>query len=197
MRERIEDARVLWEANRIEGAAIQVLIAVAATVRKRYPLPMKDSDAFKAFIKDEIAKITNGPTKNVAFYYDGKHGVTLEDVVYKFVRCELVHEGKLPANIEFTHPVRGPGIPFGRSPSGEPYDGKLFNCIKLYDVLGFPLGWVWNLIRAVAEAPENKHEFPNGSYPIPYDYSVNAGLNLEYPDDHPDRFPPNSPQLRY
>ncbi len=193
VRERIEDARILWEANRIEGAAIHVLIAFAATVRKRYPIPMKDCDAFKAFISDEVAKITNGPTKNVAFYYDGKHGVTIEDIIYKFIRCELVHEGKLPENIEFTHPVPDTKGPFGRSPSGEPYDGKLFNHIKLNEVLGFPLGWIWNLIRVVAEAPENKHEFLDGSYPIPANYSVNAGLKLEYPDDHPDRFPPNSP----
>jgi hypothetical protein len=60
---------------------------------------------------------------------------------------------------------------------------------ELNDVLGFPLGWVWNLIRVVAEAPENKDEFPDASYPTPPGYSVNAGIEVSYPDDQPDRAP--------
>jgi len=187
VRARIEDAEVLWKAGRLEGAVIQVLIAVGATVRKRYPKPMGDNKAFKQFIHDEIAKITNGPTTNVDFYYDGKHHVGVEDIIYKFIRCNLVHEGKLPETIVFTQPVVGDGSPVGR------YDGKLFNKLALHDVMGFPIGWIWNFVRVVAEAPENKGEFSDGFYPIPDGYSVSAGFQLDCPDEHPDRFPPNAP----
>jgi hypothetical protein len=34
VRERIEDAKMLWNAGRKEGAFIMILIAVAATARK-------------------------------------------------------------------------------------------------------------------------------------------------------------------
>jgi hypothetical protein len=189
VRARVEDAKVLWEAGRHEGAVIHVLIAVAATVRKRYPLPIRDSVAYKKFIRDELGKITNGPIYGVAFFYDGKGRVWVGDLIYKFLRCGLVHEGHLPSNFRLVQPVAGPGIPFGVSPDGKPYDGQLMNQLELNDVLGFPIGWIWNLIRVVAEAPENKSEFPDGSYPVPTGYSVNAGLQVFTPDDHQERCP--------
>lgn len=198
VRDRIEDARILWTVGREEGAVIQVLVAFSATVRKRYPHPMRDGIATRRFIKDEIAKITNGPctsgTDHIAsFYYNGKHNVGLDRILYDFLRCDLIHEGKLPTNLTLIQPVLGKGNPMGRNPAGKPYDGKLFNKLALNDVTGFPIGWVWNLIRVVAEAPENQSDFPNGTYPLPNGYSVNAGFMIEYPDEHPDRFPPNAP----
>jgi len=189
---RIDDARVLWEAGRWEGAVIQVLIAVAATVRKRYPKPISDKQAFCDFIRDELAKITNGPFINVSFYYAGNPRVPIEEIIYRFIRCALIHEGHLPPNMTLTNPVPGDGKPVGISPNGTPYDGKLFNVLSLYDVLGFPIGWIWNLIRVVSEARENKTDFPEGTYAVPDGYSVSAGFMLEYPDDHPERFPPNA-----
>lgn len=193
VRARIEDAKSLWAAGRQEGAVILVLIAVSATVRKRYPRPIPDGKAYKRFIRDELAKITYGPTVNVDFYFRGNHHCPIEDIIYTFIRCELLHEGALPEDIQLTNPVAGNGEPFGKSPDGTPYDGKLFNCLVLKDVLGFPIGWVWNLIRVVAEAPENQSEFPEGVYPVPEGYSVKAGFQLTYPDEHPERFPPNAP----
>lgn len=193
VKDRIEDARILWENDRIEGAVIQVLIAVAGTVRKRYPKPMGDSKAFKKFVIDEIEKITNGPTRNIDFYFRGNPHTPLEDIIYSFMRCTLVHEGCLPSDFTLTQPVPGHGKPRGRSPDGTPYDCKLINVLALNDVLGFPVGWVWNLVRVVAEAPENKGEFPDGKYPLPEGYATSAWLILRVPDEHPERFPPNAP----
>lgn len=190
---RIKDAETLWLNGRLEGAAIQVLIAVAATVRKRYPLPMKDNDAYKQFVLDELVKITNGPTKGVEFYFRGDPRCPVEDIIYNFIRCPLVHEGQLPSDIVLTQPIAGDENSYGKSPDGTPYDGKLLNRLVLNDVLGFPIGWIWNLIRVVAEAPENKGEFADGLYPLPNGYTVSAGLQLSYPDEHPERFPPNTP----
>ena len=194
IRSRIEDAKVLWENERLEGAAIQLLIAFAGTVRKRYPRgKYRDAEAFKRFIKDEELKITNGP-KGVTFYYDGKHDVPVENIIYKFIRCSLIHEGSLPANIELTVPEVEETGPIGRNPEGEPYDTTIFNRLSVYDTLGFPLGWVWNLIRVIVEAPENKEEFEDYDCPVPKGYSFNAGLIFSYPDEHPERFPPNRPK---
>src|SRR3989344_173508 len=52
IKERIEDAKYLWQQGRKEGAWIMALIATAATARKRYPRPMNDNESFKSFIQD-------------------------------------------------------------------------------------------------------------------------------------------------
>jgi hypothetical protein len=162
IRRRIEDARVLWQAGRKEGAFSQILIAVAATARKRYPPPPKgakpvpddqrphlgegarDGNAFKTFILDEMETITGGPKYNVAFPFQGQ--VTpLEDILYENIRCVLVHEGGLPDNISLSEPV---------------HEGKKkLNVVQLRDPLGFPEGWINNLLIAVVQAPENKPIF--------------------------------------
>ena len=51
---RIEDAEILWQHGRKEGAWVLALVAAASTSRKRYPRPMKDSQAFKSFIRDVL-----------------------------------------------------------------------------------------------------------------------------------------------
>lgn len=66
IRERLEDARILASASRQAGAFIQVLIAAAATSKKRYPSAMwDDGDAFKNFIYDELGIIRTGAETNV------------------------------------------------------------------------------------------------------------------------------------
>jgi hypothetical protein len=162
IRRRIEDARVLWQAGRKEGAFGQILIAVAATARKRYPPPPKgakpvpdhqrprpgeharDGNAFRTFILDEMEKITGGPKYNVAFPFQGQ--VTpLEDILYEHLRCVLIHEGGMPDNITFSVPV---------------YEGgKKFNVLQLRDPWGFPEGWVDNLLSVVVQAQENEPIF--------------------------------------
>ena len=61
---RVEDAGILADNGRYEGALLMLLIAVAATSRKRYPhgTPskqnpknnMSDHEAFATFLRDEI-----------------------------------------------------------------------------------------------------------------------------------------------
>jgi len=107
---RIEDAGVLADAGRYEGALLMLLIAVAATSRKRYPLGTKslkdpskdmgDAEAFKTFLRDEIWRLVKEHDDTVQFR--GKK-IPIEDFLYKFLRCELVHDGKLPVDL---HPMR-------------------------------------------------------------------------------------------
>jgi hypothetical protein len=145
IKNRIEDAELLWSAGRKEGAFIMVLIVVAATSRKRYPKPMADSKAFKQFILDEMGTITGGPKYNVAFPFKGNDKTPLEDILYYHLRCQLVHEGGMPETIVFTPP--------------KVERGKVFNVLRLTDPLGFPEGWVINLAKAVQEARENSDMF--------------------------------------
>jgi len=96
---RLEDAKVLTDNNRLEGALLSVLIAVAATSRRRYPKPMRDKEAFTKFVAEEMKKIT-GFVQN--FHLKFRNNImTLQDLLYKFVRCELAHEAEVPADIVF------------------------------------------------------------------------------------------------
>ena len=95
IRDRIEDAQILWKSSRIEGAFISVLIAVAATAKKRYPQKkFKDNERYRKFLLDEMGSITGGPSTNVKFYHNGKYKVPLENIIYNILRCKLVHEGQ-------------------------------------------------------------------------------------------------------
>jgi hypothetical protein len=195
IRTRIDDAKILWENEHFEGAVVSIIIAFAATARKRYPRNQQydDPTAFKSFIRDELRKITNGPTINVSFYYRGDNYRSIEDLIYIFIRCELIHEATLPNDIELTQPVFDPSVPIGRNPDGQPFEPGLGNHLILEDTLGFPIGWIWNMIRVIVEAPENSDLFRDYTCPIPDGYSFNAGFLLTYPDEHPERFPPNRP----
>ena len=124
-----------------------MLIAVAATSRKRYPRSKvrRDGEAFKRFVLDEMGTVTGGPSVNVAFPFRGNDRTPLEEIIYHHLRCQLVHEGAMPETIEFTSP--------------EVKDGKVYNVLRLRDPLGFPEGWVFNLAQAAREAPENAQEF--------------------------------------
>jgi hypothetical protein len=160
---------MLWNAGRKEGAFIQILIAVAATARKRYPKPPKgmkpvpetqrphpgeyasDSNSFKTFLLDEMEKVTGGMKYNVAFPFGAKDKVPLEDILYVHLRCHMVHEGKTPPTITFTEPVIE--------------DGKSYSVLRLRDPFGLPEFWLWNMARVVAQAPENRDLFR--------DYAIN------------------------
>jgi len=93
---RIEDAGVLADAGRFEGALLLLLVAVAATARKRYPRgtlsrkrpkeKMGDREAFTLFLKDEMWRLVREHTDIV--YFRGRKR-PIEDFLYEFLRCEL------------------------------------------------------------------------------------------------------------
>ena len=137
---RIEDAQLLWHSGRHEGAFLSALIAVAATSRLRFPdrKAMNDGDAFEAFLKS-----THDVRLSVEFRGE-LHSI--ERIFYKWLRCELVHEAKLPVDIEFfrdgvcrTLSVRAGGAP----------EFKL----RLSE------GWFQHLVGLVVSAQENTSAF--------------------------------------
>lgn len=141
IRSRLEDATILFSAGRREGAFVQVLIAAAATSRKRYKQDeWDDSESFKNFIYDELGVITNGMKYNVVFPFQGRN-TPLEDIFYHHLRCQLVHEGEMPETIAFSEP--------------RDVDGIKYSVLKLERQLGFPIDWVESLATAIWLAPEN------------------------------------------
>jgi hypothetical protein len=174
LRNRIDDAVFLASHGRTSGSLLSVLVAVAATARKRYPKSRySDREAFEGFITDEMSKITGGAQRGVKFYYNGVYDVPLEQVLYKIIRCQLVHEGYLPDELSFSMPVEE--------------GGKAYNVLGLYDPIEIPIGWIWNLAAAVMEAPENADEFAVGHVQLPSYYRKNATIKAEVPKEGPAR----------
>ncbi len=135
---RIDDAIFLWEKGRHEGAFLCALIAVAATARKRYP-KAKDREAFEQFLKDSHSV-------RLSVEYRGEcHPI--EYVFYKWLRCQLVHEGGIPIDIQFMEDVE-PGSMSVRAGGAPEYTLKIGT------------GWFHHMIGFVAQAPENADQYP-------------------------------------
>jgi hypothetical protein len=137
---RLEDAVILWNNGRHEGALLNALIAVAATSRLRFPnrKQASDSQAFTQFL-DSVRQ----PIGQVEFR--GKLE-TISMIFYKWLRCELVHEGAIPIDIAFV-PDEAPGGMSIRAGGAPEYVLKLSH------------SWIFYLLNAVASAPENQQEF--------------------------------------
>lgn len=110
LQERVKDAQTLWDSGRVEGAFLVVLLAVAARARQEYPRSVSDREAFECFVKSRFRPC-------VSVEYRGELH-RLERIFYKWMRCELVHDGALPVDLrlkEHTEPdelsVRAGGAP--------------------------------------------------------------------------------------
>lgn len=143
---RIEDAEVLWQHGRKEGAWILALVAAAATSRRRYPRPIKDNEGFKSFIRDVLPTLMYGlplkgaPNPRIVF-----NDTPLEDIIYEHLRCNLLHEGEMGREIAFSESTI--------------VDGKLQATLTVGSPNRIPEFWVLHLMKAVKEAPENASDF--------------------------------------
>ena len=140
---RIQKAEKDYAQRDFENALIQALIAVAATSRTRYP-SLGDRAGFEKLLAEDFGpnlaaniKIISGGIK---IQYQGQLQ-TVEHILYKYLRCNLLHEAELPPDIEFVSPETG--IIFA------PGDGKL--------VMGYQL--IQSLVLIVKNAPENSGLF--------------------------------------
>lgn len=143
---RVEDALLLWKHDRLEGAFLNALIAVAATSRRQFPdhKTVSDREAFERFL-------ASAHRVRLSVEYRGEC-YPVEHIFYKWFRCELVHEGGLPIDIEFM-PDSEPGTLSVRAGGAPEY------------VLKVSHGWFHHLINAVVRAPVNAGLFlpANGS----------------------------------
>jgi hypothetical protein len=144
IRTRVEDALLLWERGRLEGAFLNALVAAAATSRRRFSdrNAVGDGQALKRFLE-------SAHTVKMSVEYRGECQ-PIEHIMYKWLRCQLIHQGELPVDIEFmtdsepgTFAVRAGGAP--------------------EFVLKLSYGWFHHLIRAVVTAPENVSLFREAS----------------------------------
>ncbi|MBI1826077.1 MAG: hypothetical protein HY287_02350 [Planctomycetes bacterium] len=161
IRARVEDAITLFAAGRHEGALLSVLIAIAATSRRRKPdgtgsqkhagKLMGDGEAFEAFLADEMVNICRVQNFNVMFR--GKLH-RLEHILYKWLRCELAHKAGLPSDVVFDSPT----VPGQMSIAVDPNTG-----IRLSH------GWLDGLVNSVVNASENRDQFgdpPQPPFPL-------------------------------
>ncbi len=108
IRTRLEDARLLAEHLHWEGALLSVLVAIAATARRRFPLStpsrahprktMGDAEAFKTFAAEALSRVIVGPEPTVTFQGAVR---PLSEVLYTWMRCTLAHEAELPPDLRF------------------------------------------------------------------------------------------------
>jgi hypothetical protein len=156
---RLDDAQVLYEAGRCDGALPSLLVAVAATSRKRYPRSagMGDHEAFTRFIADEMGNVTdsigNIRFENLHVEHRRPDPMNLADVLYTYVRCELAHEATMPSDVVF---VRDPYLMLKAGPH------LLLNEVFLQGLANVVLG-----------APENAAE---RGQPVSVGVKVAAGM---------------------
>jgi len=93
IRTRLKEAACLYDNEFYEGALISVLLAVAGVSRLRCP-KLKDGAAFRAVMSAVM------PEDKRKFLIGKKH-YTLAAFCYKFLRCNLVHEAKLPKEVVY------------------------------------------------------------------------------------------------
>jgi len=138
--DRVADAMLLRTNGHLKGALLMALVAVAATARKRYPAGREASDR-EAFVR--FLESAHSVRLSVEFRGDLQ---PIEHVFYKWFRCELVHEGDVPYDVEFIDSerleVRAGGAP--------------------EFVLKISHGWFIHFIGAVVTAPENAGLFNLG-----------------------------------
>jgi hypothetical protein len=172
----VEDAIYLAKDGRFAGVLTTLMLAVAASSRKVFPdgtsslkkpkEPMRDNEAFTLFLGGRIKTLLfreyeddwiNGSGVMVRFkekHYD------IAYILYKFYRCELVHNGELPEDIEF-------------APSQRAETSGLSVSINSGDKMVLDYGWLDLLIKAVVEAECNGQEFGITHYRL----AVKSGID--------------------
>ena len=103
--ERVVECIEKSAANQTENALIQVCIALDATAKNEHPTTKKVGKRFKAFIQSNHDVITffslNGNIVKNTFRVGD---LTFTEMVYKVLRCGLLHEGELPKLLKFAPP---------------------------------------------------------------------------------------------
>jgi len=102
--DRVVECMHKYETNDLDNALIQVCIALDGTAKKEYPKVKKVGERFKAFIR-ENQDIISFFTFNGMVFIDCKFGsYTLDQFIYKVLRCGLLHEGGIPTMFKFGEP---------------------------------------------------------------------------------------------
>lgn len=110
IKDHLKDAKLLAENEHCDGALLSVIVAIAATSRRRYPsdVVQRDRDAFTKFLADEMIVVFAGSTTNFIVRTPGADPdlwpgrmMPLQEALYEYVRCNLADKSILPAKVEF------------------------------------------------------------------------------------------------
>ena len=102
--DRVMESINKYVANDLDNALIQVCIALDGTSKKEYPEMKKVGERFQAFVKDNQDIITFFTFNTNIFINFSFGGYTIEQFIYKVLRCGLLHEGEVPEILKFTEP---------------------------------------------------------------------------------------------
>ncbi len=161
IKQQVEDALFLAKNGRHLGALTNLMLAVAASSRKTFPKGqaksikdpakmMGDDEAFTLFLGGRIRKVLfgdfGGPdtgNSGISVNFKGKQ-LDVAYILYKYYRCELVHEGELPEDVEFSPPAneRNMGI----------FNGDVSVSIRAGNTMNLDYGWIGLLVNAVTYA---------------------------------------------
>jgi hypothetical protein len=131
IRDRLVDADVLWTAGRREGALFSALVAVTAIGRHKYPR-LPDGQAFCKVFTDQYSWGSRIEHRS--------QFLTVEELMWKWMRCEMAHRGELPFHVQFFDVDEDPDdlrIQTGGQPE---------NCVRISD------GWYWLLRRLIEDS---------------------------------------------
>jgi len=87
----IDDAVFLWRNGRRESGLLLACVAIAARARREYPTE-RDRAAFTRVVRE-------AQSAQLSIEFRGRLE-KIEDLLYTWVRCELVHTGAMPIDIE-------------------------------------------------------------------------------------------------
>lgn len=144
---RIQECVNKLALNDCENAFIQLAIAIDATAKREYP-GQRTTDRCKRFLRSNLPfvmwSLTNGApseTQELTFEFSPSgtpSGPTnFEDLIYRIMRCALLHEAELPEKVEFVT---------------ENYIGMLGGKMQ------FPMALIGSLLFAVIASPTNNRE---------------------------------------
>lgn len=144
---RIQECTAKLALGDAENAFIQLAIAIDGTAKLLYP-GKKTSERCKKFLKDSLPfilwSLSNGtPAKTTSLSFevssssDSGTCIEFEDLVYKVMRCSILHEGELSEKVEFVN---------------APYVGTLNGRVQ------FPLALLGSLLFAVIASPVNERQ---------------------------------------
>lgn len=167
---RIQECTAKLALGDAENAFIQLAIAIDGTAKLLYP-GKKTSERCKNFLKDSLPfilwSLSNGtPAKTTRFSFEisssseSSAHIEFEDLVYKVMRCSLLHEGELSEQVEFVNAS---------------YIGTLNGKIQ------FPLALLGSLLFAVIASPVNERQripesisFTFGKAKVPVNYMLGS-----------------------
>lgn len=162
---RIQECINKLQIGDAENAFIQLAIAIDGTAKKEYP-NLQTTKRCKLFLTENLPfvmwSLTNGtPTacKKMTFEFVDSDSqpdpIPFEDVVYRVLRCSLLHEGEMPQIVQFTDD----------------------NWIAMKNgVMHFPLAIIGALLFAVIASPVNSNETVPDHYCFMFG-NVSASVN--------------------